>query len=220
MKKTCGPDSTKSTMESAHDSTAAMETDSTVSESSAAIVSLYNSWSTTSESISFYDNDDSLLLGSDHFDSLRETEPVDTAELLKQLKERCRHEDIPHAPILRRRRRPVCQFRNFIGSRQYDKLNDVPTPILINPPLMVFELPFGSHDLDFGLDERDALFPLVSSFKEESSLDGGPALKRSKTIHGSEGSTSIARSSTSDASDAKSMEVKVEGQVFFALGSA
>lgn len=207
-------------MEPMHDSTAAMETESTVSESSAAIVSLYNSWSTTSESISFYDNDDSLLLGSDHFDSLPETEPIDTAELLRELKQRCRHEDIPHAPILRRRRRPVCQFRNFIGSRQYHKFNDVPTPTLIHPPLMVFELPFGSHDLDLGLEEKDALFPFVPSSKVNPSRDDGPALKRPKTMHGSEGNTSVEGDCSSETSDAKSTEVKVEEQGFLAMGGA
>jgi hypothetical protein len=213
-------------MEPMQDSTAAMETESTVSESSAAIVSLYNSWSTTSESISFYDNDDSLLLGSDHFDSLPETEPVDTAELLRELKQRCRHEDLPHVPMLRRRRRPVCQFRNFIGSRQYHKFNDVPTPILIHPPLMVFELPFGSHDLDLGLEEKDALFPLVPSSKEKSSGDDGPAQKRPRTAHGCDGDRSGGGADTSDAgadtsdADAKSTGVKVEEQGLLSMVSA
>jgi hypothetical protein len=102
-----------------HDPGTAMETESTVSEPSAAIVSVYNSWSTTSESI--HVDDDALLLEDNHhhYGSLPETEPINTEELLKELKKRCPHEDIPHNLELRRRRRPVCQFRNFIGTRQY-----------------------------------------------------------------------------------------------------
>lgn len=204
-------------MASMRDTTAAMETESTVSESSAAIVSLYNSWSsTTSESIGFYDNDDSLLLGSDRLDPFHEWEAVDTAEFLRELKQRCRHEDIPHTPTLRRRRRPVCQFRNFIGSRQYHKCNDVPTP---HPPLMVFELPFGSHDLDLGLEEKDALFPLIPSFKATLLRDDVPALKKPKTLHGDEGDSSV-RAGTSDTSDAKSTKVKVEEHDILSMGGA
>jgi hypothetical protein len=160
-----------------------METESTVSESSAAIVSVYNSWSTASESISFYD--DTLLLDDDHhhYGSLPRAEHVNTEELLKELKKRCRNEDIPHSLELRRRRRPVCQFRNFIGTREYYKPKVRSTPAYVHPPLMVFELPFGSHDLDLGLEEKDALFPLYSS-KLKHRSDDGPETKKARVDEG------------------------------------
>jgi hypothetical protein len=162
-------------LEDAHTS---LETESTVSETSAAIVSVYNSWSTTSESISFF-NDDTLLLDSDRFASLPEREPIDSDELLQELKKRCREEDIPPVPVLRRRRRPACQFLNFMGSRRY-KDNDAKYTgnafSGFHPPLMVFELPC-SHDLDLGFEEKDALFPLFSS-KAKHEDDGCPEMKK------------------------------------------
>jgi hypothetical protein len=189
-----------------------METESTVSEYSAAIVSVYNSWSTTSESISFYDSDDTLLLdGDDHrYSSLPEPEPVDTEELLKELKNRCRSEDIPHNPELRIRRRPVCQFRNFIGTRQYHKRRVRSTPTYVHPPLMVFELPFGSHDLDLGLEEKDALFPLCSSKAKHSNYDG-PETKKARLDAGTDATVGTERPLTLLAAEERGVEDQVMG---------
>ena len=36
-------------------------------------------------------------------------------ELLERLKKRCRPEDLPPVPVLKRRKRPVCHFLNFMG---------------------------------------------------------------------------------------------------------
>ena len=167
----------------ASDPNSKLETESTVSETSAAVVSVYNSWSTTSESISFYDNDDTLLLDSDGFGSLPEREPIDTEYLLQELQKRCRAVDIPSVPILRRRKRPTCLFLNFMGSRKYHDPNATSTvrtttttktdvavaSSCLPPPLMVFELP-SSQDFDIGLEEKDALFPQFSS-KVKHSID-------------------------------------------------
>ena len=186
--------------------------DDSASQTSAAVVSVYNSWNNASDDlrlqpyISFpatsCDDDDTLS-----FDFLDENDvglssilssdtgiyesPSSGAELLEQLKERCCHEDIPQTPVMRPRRgRPVCQFLNFLGTRNYNL-----------PPLLTYSmdmehveqskqqpnpalLPF-AHDL--GLDEKDALFPLSSSccsskvkHDDEDEVENGPATKRLK----------------------------------------
>src|SRR3569623_1432653 len=84
-----------STMTMPEDAYTALETESTVSEHSAAIVSVYNSWTTASECASFYDKDDSLLLECARLAVLPERAPMDSQELLQELKKRCREEDIP-----------------------------------------------------------------------------------------------------------------------------
>ena len=77
------------------------------SESSAAVVSLYNSWSGTSDAESFVTEDD-----------LSDLSPPTAEELLEELQKRCRPQDIPATPAFRPRTRPVCLFVNFMGHRQ------------------------------------------------------------------------------------------------------
>jgi len=120
------------------------ETASTVSETSDAVVSLYNSWSSsdTGSLVDLENVDDELL---DCFAGLpREDTALSSQELLEQLQKRLKKEDLPPVPILRKRQRPNCVFLNYMGSR-------------IAPP----RLPPPSIDL--GLAEKDALFPLYSS---------------------------------------------------------
>src|SRR6478672_6179813 len=92
------------------------------SEPSAAVVSLYNSWCTSS-------SDESLLGGDDHDDDssslndqqrhLDDLATLTEQELLQKLQKRCRPLDIPVKPILQPRgSRPFCLYINFFGQRR------------------------------------------------------------------------------------------------------
>jgi hypothetical protein len=166
------------------DANTSMETESTVSEASAAIVSVYNSWSTTSENSSFYDNDDTLLLEGDRlleYAFLPERESINSEELLKELKKRVKEEDLPPTPLLRRRRLPACQFLNFMGSRRnvdHGSKSEALSFAGLHPPLMVFELPC-SQEIFLGIEDKDTSFPPISS-KVKYLDDESPASKKPK----------------------------------------
>jgi hypothetical protein len=113
------------------------ETTSTASDTSAAIVSLYNSWTSSSSS------DDSTL---------GDFTLLTSEELAKEIKER--NQDVPRIGHLKPHKRPTCRFLNFMGY-QPDPL-DSPSEKL---------LPVGEAVLDFNLDEKDMLFPLALGTK-------------------------------------------------------
>lgn len=148
--------------------------DVTTDDASTAVVSLYNSWSSTSELGSIYDDDDTLQ-DDDRFAILPTLSDVSSAELLEQLQTRCSKDDIPKVAPLRRRRRPVCSFLNFMGERRSEEMNVEP----VTSPMM----PSSSSILDLGLAEKDALFPMYSGkAKHSNDYDAmdGPEMKRLK----------------------------------------
>ena len=83
----------------------------------------------------------------------------DTAKetcLRRALRKRLSSElDIPQVPLLKRRRKPVCHFINFMGKRHVEEEPEA----TVTPPI-VAEDPRLWH-LNLGLDERDALFPMM-----------------------------------------------------------
>ncbi|GAX12841.1 hypothetical protein FisN_15Hu322 [Fistulifera solaris] len=80
-----------------------MDTASTTTEDSTAIVSLYNSW-TTSDCGSLPDEEPHDIRPH-----------VSNQNILEQLKKRCREEDLPAELKLRPRKRPNCVFLNYLG---------------------------------------------------------------------------------------------------------
>mmetsp|Transcript_3188 Transcript_3188/g.8015 ORF Transcript_3188/g.8015 Transcript_3188/m.8015 type:complete len:240 (-) Transcript_3188:353-1072(-) len=152
------------------------ETCSVTSESSAAIVSLYNCWSsvdTTNNSIGkdSLDDDDSLML--DHVVGFNNSMAMmmmmneSTGHLRKELKRRLPAADVPTVPRIRKRRPPNCRFVNFMGTRL------PPLPLPPPPPIN----PINPLN-DLGLDETDALFPLVEQTSGSGSGSGsGPQPK-------------------------------------------
>lgn len=133
-----------------------LETGSIGSETSAAVVSVYNSWSYEGEDGQFDDGTSCSLLGADDsFAALPDTEDVLRGqEIFEELKRRCPPEDLPRIPQLRRRRRPTCQFLNCFGSR-------LPPPPVVPPQTP--SAPILQFAQDLGLEEKDALFPLCAS---------------------------------------------------------
>jgi hypothetical protein len=81
----------------------AMDTASTTTEDSTAIVSLYNSWTAS---------DCGSLPDEETHDTRRK---VPNQNILEQLKKRCREEDLPAELKLRPRKRPNCVFLNYLG---------------------------------------------------------------------------------------------------------
>jgi hypothetical protein len=160
----------------------ALETASTGSETSAAVVSLYNSWSSV-EAGNFQDDDDTLQ-EDDRFATLPFGEAkLSNEELLQQLKKRCRDEDIPKLPQLRRRRLPVCQFLNFMGTRQVEKSEEPREPLIL--PQLELEL-----ELDLGLEEKDVFFPLYCS-KAKHQDDDTRSQKKHRRVSDSSSAYSI-----------------------------
>jgi hypothetical protein len=97
------------------------------SEPSAAVVSLYNSWSAASDSESFVTQDDL---------SSHDMTPPSAEELLDELQKRCRPQDIPPTPIYRPRTRPVCLFINFMGQRgSAPPVSSTTTPVPLPSPV-------------------------------------------------------------------------------------
>uniref|UniRef100_A0A7S3LCG8 Uncharacterized protein n=1 Tax=Amphora coffeiformis TaxID=265554 RepID=A0A7S3LCG8_9STRA len=185
----------------------------TDSETSAAVVSLYQSWaggaslcgtspSHTKYSRTSADRDstteelgcftittttitvDSACLESNNsvwYDTIQGDDEItlqglddevieDTVEetcLLQALKKRLSSElDIPQIPLLKRRRRPVCHFINYLGKRNTEQDPEKAPP----PPPIVVEDPCQWH-VGLGLDEVDALFPMMLD-DSESDDDG------------------------------------------------
>ena len=131
-----------------------METASVTSEDSAAIVSLFNSWSTSDCGISLGQGDDDGL-ESVVVDDRLATLPVasmEPKELLENLKKRCRQEDLPPVPKLRPRKQPTCRFLNYMGANRPASI-----PESTKFPSVSVELEF-----DLGLEENDALYPVCS----------------------------------------------------------
>ena len=127
------------------------ETSSISSEQSAAIVSLYNSWSTCGGiTDTLLDND------------LTDVAIMEPDELLSCLKKRCRSEDLPPVPRVRARKRPNCLFLNYMGTREMNE----PTAVLDRGPdeAMLPELEF-----DFGGD--DPLYPVVVASEKSTHGD-------------------------------------------------
>jgi len=120
------------------------DTDSISSKESAAIVSLYNNWSSSTQN-----NDE------DGIQSLDGICPgsLSKDELLSNLRKRCREQDIPKAPPSRPKNRgPTCSFLNYMGSIR-----------LPPPPPAVADRPPAAIGLDFGFEEELVdLFPLCS----------------------------------------------------------
>ena len=151
------------------------ETSSVSSESSVAIVSLYNSWSANSTTMTTVaaadvgelleddeeeddrdgDDDDNVALTlDDRFSFLPSIENVDSEDLFDELRKRLPSADLP--PRIRkyqRRHQPTCRFVNYFGSRL------PPLPLPRSPPVPVGSSVNPLNEL--GLDEKDALFPLV-----------------------------------------------------------
>jgi hypothetical protein len=138
------------------------ETASITSQASAAIVSVYNSWSSASESGSLIQDDDDCLEIVDLPDT-----PVRPEELLERIRKRCREEDVPPVPQLRRRKTPNCRFLNYMGERRLpakpncrflNYMGATRLPAIPEKP----ERRQYTIGLDFDLDETDDLYPLCS----------------------------------------------------------
>ena len=129
---------------------------SLASNDSAAIVSLYNSWSSSSECDSQDDGLESVVPGFTMLpDSMLEPEV-----LLDNLKKRCREEDLPPVPKLRARQRPNCLFLNYMGSTRMDPALAYLQPE--GPPLTIGFPPTLDLGFDLDFDENDDLYPFCS----------------------------------------------------------
>lgn len=172
----------------------ATETASTVSQASAAVVSLYNSWASSSDFGSLYDDDDTLQ-ESDRFARLPSIEAdmplCDPEELLKQLRLRCKDVDLPCVPAPRQRQRPLCRFLNHMGTRSSAGLHGASyttTTAGVAPhlPTLFVLQQTSADDLDLGLDEKDALFPMGKgkakhTLDKDDVVDGESCAKKQKT---------------------------------------
>ena len=143
------------------------------SESSAAVVSLYNSWSGTSDAESFVTEDD-----------LSDLSPPTAEELLEQLQKRCRPQDIPATPVFRPRARPVCLFINFMGQRQQHVDSSSSTASVPSPVDCKSDLHFDDGDdyldmiesqstvlVDHDFDEADDLFDCIVQVAKKARYD-------------------------------------------------
>lgn len=184
-------------------------TQSTASETSAAIVSLYNSW--TSDSVatgSTLDTDKdeeeegdadtttNSTLPDDHPPSLHhrhvttaatatatasnvpmsiyEMQPVMSAdELLAELQKRLRPGDLPKVAPLRRRKRPTCQFLNFLGTRHRHQDSASPPPRALMPPpsLSSSSLPSSHHQYPHEVETQRFLSEIDFGFEDENDDD-------------------------------------------------
>jgi hypothetical protein len=144
------------------------ETASITSEVSAAVVSVYISWSSASESSSLIqdDDDDCLEIVDSRFVELLDT-PVRPEELLESLRKRCREENLPPVPELRRRKKPNCRFLNYMGAtrlsakpncRFLNYMGVTRLPAMAEKP----ERPPSTTGMDFDLEDTDDLYPLCS----------------------------------------------------------
>ena len=90
----------------------ALDSASTATEDSTAVVSLYNSWTASEEcasrSPSPVEEGVNIVEPSPTLQSRRPT-------ILEQLKKRCREEDLPAELKIRPRQRPNCVFLNYLG---------------------------------------------------------------------------------------------------------
>lgn len=116
-----------------------------------------SSWSVSCDPANgmFEGDDDITLWGLD--DTLPPSHG-DISRLRHNLSKRLRSEDdIPEVPVLKKRRRPVCHFLNFMGTRR----EELPCP----PPFGAsFDVAVADdnpwHLVGLGLEETDALFPM------------------------------------------------------------
>ena len=108
------------------------------------------------------EGDDDLTLWGLDDDSSRPTHR-DMSGLRQNLSKRLRSEDdIPQVPVLKKRRKPVCNFLNFMGSRRVDPTPPPP----VDPCHVEDENPW--HLVGLGLEETDALFPMTMFLTEPS----------------------------------------------------
>ena len=128
------------------------ETDSISSKESAAIVSLYNCWSSASEVDSLVDDDEGIEKVVEGYTLLPDC-VLEPEALLDNLKKRCRKEDLPPVPKLRKRKKPNCLFLNYRGATRVP-----PSALPQRPPMEI-----GFFDFDIGLQENDALYPFISN---------------------------------------------------------
>jgi hypothetical protein len=157
---------------------------SIVSDTSAAVVSLYNSWSAAT-------SDESMMTAEE--DSSREEEEKDQYEplpykpspprqehevdLLTLLQERCRPEDIPRLPTqLRPRRRPVCLFINFMGTRK----PSAPVPMM---PRIDSNSDMQSQSSFFSLDEFESAAAHSDDTDDDADQDVDELFDRVVHVH-------------------------------------
>jgi len=178
-------------MEEVIDESMNLDTASAVSETSAAVVSLYNSWSSSSERDAGDDSSSSAdtpacvasglkaALSSSEHHSVSLTprssmssacsgvtqSPLQSSDyLLRQLRKRCREEDIPRVPILRQRTRPVCRFLNYRGTRPYDQVAIGRDQVSAEEEMIMQVATVDFHHTGlFAFGEKDALFPFVTT---------------------------------------------------------
>lgn len=133
------------------------------SEASAAVVSLYNSWSGCAS-----DGEESLVTPYDSAADRRDHIcHMTERELLQELRRRCRPQDVPgRVPALRARRKPVCLFVNFLGGPGlHSPTISTPPASLSAPAALVSEpsSPASVLDMYYGDDYVDVMkdFPHV-----------------------------------------------------------
>jgi len=83
--------------------------------------------------------------------------------------------DIPEIPVLKRRRKPVCHFINFMGKRNVQQDSEEALP---PPPPIVVEDPCQWH-VGLGFDEMDALFPMMVDDSDDDDNDDSKMLETS-----------------------------------------
>jgi hypothetical protein len=140
------------------------------SDDSAAVVSVYNSWSesgsfasssssSSSSSSECWDDDDettSLLLQTVHVDDSFFTTWT-AEELYEELQKRLSPEDLPVVPVVRRTRssRPRCRFINFMGTR-----TNASETAAYTKPTSNMKCP---SPLSTIIEEPELLYPFISS---------------------------------------------------------
>lgn len=101
--------------------------------------------------------DDEITLPGLEDDGVVVSEDTSREDGLRQaLRKRLSSElDIPQVPPLKRRRKPVCLFLNFLGKRHAKEELQPAEPSIVEDPCL--------WHLNLGLDETDALFPMISA---------------------------------------------------------
>jgi len=103
-------------------------------------------------------------------------------ELLERLKKRCRPEDLPPVPVLKRRKRPVCHFLNFMGHSKSSRRNNKSE---LGKPLSLPQQPSGPLDFLDGsvINSKGATgssssndVPLDHSQQQQQRQEDGPLL--------------------------------------------
>ncbi|GKY99506.1 hypothetical protein MPSEU_000904800 [Mayamaea pseudoterrestris] len=152
-------------------STPEIDDSSLDSESSAAVVSLYNSWSSSGDEGFNNEDDDSSSL-NDQQRHLDDISTMTEQELYKELQKRCRPEDIPVTPVLKPpRSRPFCLYINFMGQKRdwsAPKPTTTTTMTPAAPPVQPVECK-SEFKLDFE-DDADGYLAMIESQSLSESL--------------------------------------------------